>query len=297
MKSLLNKFIISALVIGIGFAVQPPIPAQAQRAAIALTVQTSGYEAWGRPAGMDNPNAGCGSFNDARPVSKFNVSLQIKNNAASPMSNWYLTVLKANGKEAYVCYYGYENGFPNVAAGQIVNVTFAAFMEPGETAARIFLTSSLGRSGEIRFDAQGKPTTNTSAAASSRQTTPKVTGKIGIVIQSSGYENWGRPAGMDNPNAGCSSFDDSRPVRKFNASLGITNNTARPMSNWYARVFKANGKEAYVCYYGYENGFPTIAPGQTVNMTFAAFVEGGESVARLWIEDATAGRSSVLTIR
>ncbi len=259
-----------------------------------MTVQTSGYENWGRPTGMDNPAAECSGFDDSRPVSKFNVSLQIKNNGNRNMSDWFLTVIKNNGKAAYVCYYGYDNGFPTVAPGQAVNVTFAAFMERGETAARIFVTSALGRSGDIRFDRAGRPTSGNGSGAGTTvaaMPVPKATGRIGVAVQSTGYENWGRPAGMDNPAAGCGSFDDARPVRKYNVSIGIINNTNRPMTDWYARVFKSNGKEAYVCYYGYENGFPTIAPGQTVNVTFAAFIEGNESVARMFVEDKAVGRS------
>lgn len=284
---------VSAVAVSASIGLSSNTPVVAQRAPMTLAVQTSGYETWGRPEGMDNPKASCGNFDDSHPVSKFNVSLSIKNTSSRSLSKLELMVQKTTGKLAYVCYYGYAKGLPAIAPGQTVNITFAAFMERTETATRISLSTSQGTSASLLFDVAGKPVGTSTAGVSA----PAITGRIGVSLQNSGYEQWGRPAGMDNTKAGCDSFDDSRPVRKFNVSLAVTNNTNSDMVDWTARLFKSNGREAYVCYNGYDKGLPKIVPGQTVNVTFSAFMEVNESPARLWIQDKTIGRSGVLAVR
>lgn len=264
-------------------------------APIQVTVQNSGYEQWGRPAGMDNPQAGCNDFDNSRPVSKFNVSVQVKNNAKKDMASWGMSVIKNDGKEAFVCYYIQDSGFPTIAPGQFANVTFAAFMEKGETAARVIVIDDVvGQSAPINFNAAGKPTGSSKPAPAPRPTaTPRVTttNAINVSLLNTGYEKWGRPVGMDNPQAGCSSFDDSRPVTKYNISLQVKNNSKQDMTDWYAAVFKANGKEAFVCYYIQDGGLPNVPAGGMVNVTFAAFMEPGEKAVKLVVFDKNVGRT------
>lgn len=275
---------------------------------ITLTLQSSGYEKWGRPAGMDNPGAGCGPFNDSRPVTKFTASVNVANNGGKPLENWYLFVFKNSGAEAYVCYYISGHGFPKVEPGQSANITFAAFMEPGETAARLVVVDEeAGQSNAVSF---GEPPTKPTATpqptrvprgarpSKAATTTPAPTpvAPIGVVIQSSGTEAWGRPVGMDDPGAGCSAFDDRRQVSKYNVSVRVTNNSTKDMIRWYAKVVKGDGREAFVCYYAYPTGFPAIASSQTRDVTFAAFVEPGEQVKSITIIDEDIGKSAELTL-
>ena len=126
------------------------------------------------------------------------------------------------------------------------------------------------------------PPTNTPAA------------QIRVTIQKYGYEKWGRPAGMDNPGAGCGNFNDGRPVRKFTASLLITNNSSQDMTEWYAKVYLPDGRRAYTCYYGYGGGFPAIPAGKSTELTFTSFMELNESVAFAIISDDNVGSSSRL---
>jgi hypothetical protein len=50
-----------------------------------------------------------------------------------------------------------------------------------------------------------------------------------VTLQNSGYEQWGRPVGMDNPAAGCGGFRDGSVVSKFNLSVRVTNNRGAPI--------------------------------------------------------------------
>lgn len=264
-------------------------------APIQVTVQNSGYENWGRPVGMDNPQAGCNDFDNSRPVTKFNVSVQVKNNSQKDMSSWGMSVIKNDGTEAYVCYYIQDGGFPTVAPGKFANVTFSAFMERGQTATRIVVIDDVvGQSAPINFNTAGKPTNSSKPAPTPRATaTPRVTSTnaIQVTLQNTGYETWGRPIGMDDSNAGCSSFDDSRPVTKYNASLQVKNTSKQDMTDWYAAVYKADGKEAFVCYYIQDGGLPNVPAGGMVNVTFAAFMEQGEKAAKLVVFDKNVGRT------
>lgn len=118
------------------------------------------------------------------------------------------------------------------------------------------------------------------------------------MVQKSGYESWGRPAGMDKHGAGCST-DDSRQVSKFNVSLRIQNNTPNSIGarDWYAFMVKKGGSEAYVCFYGYAGGqvFPDIPAGQPRDVTFAGFVEVGEQVGAVVVETRDGVRSNTIT--
>jgi len=119
-----------------------------------------------------------------------------------------------------------------------------------------------------------------------------------ITLQSSGYETWGRPAGMDDKAKGCGSFNDARPVSKFNLSMRVTNTTSKDISanDWYAYMLKGDGKQAYVCYYGYTGGsaFPSIPAGQSRDVTFVAFIERGEFIRSAYVRAANAGSSNIL---
>lgn len=91
-------------------------------------------------------------FDDSRPSTKYNISLQVKNTGKQAMTDWYAAVFKENGKEAFVCYYIQDSGLPNVPAGGMVNVTFAAFMEQGERAAKLVVfDKNVGRTKDIKL--------------------------------------------------------------------------------------------------------------------------------------------------
>lgn len=122
-------------------------------------------------------------------------------------------------------------------------------------------------------------------------------GQIELTVQRTSYIQWGRPIGMDRPDQGCNSFDDRRPVRQFQASLRITNKSAKPMKLWYPVFFKADGSEAYVCFYVYREALAELGPGQIRDITFAAFVELNETVASAVSTDRDLGISNRVTFR
>lgn len=127
------------------------------------------------------------------------------------------------------------------------------------------------------------------------------TGRVSITLQNSGYEQWGRPYGMDHKNGGCGGFDNSRPVRKFNVSARVTNLTdhAIPATQWYMIMVKADRSEAYVCFYGYVGGqaFPDIPANSARDVTFAGFVELNEAVVNAVVITEFDGYSNVLTFK
>ena len=122
-------------------------------------------------------------------------------------------------------------------------------------------------------------------------------GQIELTVQRTSYIQWGRPIGMDRPDQGCNSFNDKRPVRQFQASLRIANKSAKPMQLWYPVFFKADGSEAYVCFYVYREALAELAPGQIRDITFAAFVELNETVASAVISDRDLGISNRVTFK
>lgn len=106
---------------------------------------------------MDDPSKNCGPFNDARPVRKFNFSIRVHNLTNQPMKpeDWYGFAVKRGGADAYVCYYGYHGTmqpFPEIPAGDMRDVTFAAFVEQNEAIDYIVvLHRTLGRSNVIKI--------------------------------------------------------------------------------------------------------------------------------------------------
>ncbi len=122
-----------------------------------------------------------------------------------------------------------------------------------------------------------------------------------VTLQNSGYEQWGRPVGMDNPAAGCGGFRDGSVVSKFNLSVRVTNNRGAPIkaSDWYMVMLKPDGSDAYTCFYGYTGGqaFPDIPANSARDVTFAGFVERGETVAVAFVITRDGGRSNLLTFK
>ena len=136
-------------------------------------------------------------------------------------------------------------------------------------------------------------------AAAVPKPTPVAGKNIVIKSYSFGYEQHGRPAGMDNPEAGCGMFDDSHPVRSFQIRLNVRNNGKQAMkpNEYYAFAVKPNGKAAYTCYYiTSAGGLPEIPPNDSRDITFQAFVEANEAVAYVVVEDKKLGQSNRIPI-
>ena len=141
------------------------------------------------------------------------------------------------------------------------------------------------------------PTAATGAqppAAATPKPAAQAPSRGGIVITAypSGYVQWGRPAGMVEKGKGCGDFDDSHPVRQYQAKLHIQNNSGKPLTNWYMIFEKESGGTAYVCYYVY---LPEIAAGAGADVTFAAFVELGDAIKRFFVVTEEGIVSNILT--
>ena len=116
---------------------------------------------------------------------------------------------------------------------------------------------------------------------------------IVVSLYRSGYNQWGRPAGMDDPRKGCQGFDDGRPVWQFQAVMKVTNNTKTPMKRWLPLAIKRDGKIAYGCALAYDKA-PVIAPGTSIDITFEYYIEKNDAIASVLVFDLDQGRSNRL---
>jgi hypothetical protein len=102
---------------------------------------------------------------------------------------------------------------------------------------------------------------------------------------------------MSEPEKGCNSFNDGSPVQQAQISVQITNKSSKVMKDFYLFAFKPGGAPAYVCYYNYDGAGNEIQPGQARNLTFAAFVENGESIAYFFVADKELGVSNKVSLQ
>jgi hypothetical protein len=112
---------------------------------------------------------------------------------------------------------------------------------------------------------------------------PRVSAAVDLRFDRMGYDWWGRPAQMDNPEAQCGNLDDSRRTLRLEAAFQIVNKSRQPLApgDYWVQFYKTDGKVALTCFWLYEgaSGMPTINAQQTANITFMAFVEPNERVA------------------
>ena len=115
---------------------------------------------------------------------------------------------------------------------------------------------------------------------------PQLNPGIVIKVQKMGYENWGRPKSMDDPNADfCGPFNDANPVLKLGISLAVINKTNQtwPTGTRSIHFFRPNGAEATWCYYNFVKGpqYPETKPGEAYMLSYLVFVERNERVGYL----------------
>ena len=153
----------------------------------------------------------------------------------------------------------------------------SATPRPTRTPAPTVAVQSTATSAPTQAATVAQPTTTLTPQAA----LPKA--NITLVIQKIGYDNWGRPKSMDDPNAtSCGPFDDSHRMLRLLISLAATNNTGQDWPEDAERIgfFKTDGSLAHWCYYDFLNGgkYPVVHQGDTFQITFVAFVERNERV-------------------
>jgi hypothetical protein len=130
--------------------------------------------------------------------------------------------------------------------------------------------------------------------------TPEPASNLIMTAQRMSYDKWGRPAAMDNREGGCNMFNDSSAVLRLELSVQLTNNSSQaiPPDEYWVAFRKTNGAIAYSCVWLYENSddIPTIQPGQSVNLTFMAFMEFNERVDAARFITKNAGNSAIMPI-
>jgi len=107
---------------------------------------------------------------------------------------------------------------------------------------------------------------------------PSKTPTPATILELSGmrYETWG------NPQHGCSSFDNSTLVRKFNLEIKLTNQSSQAVREWYPDFYSHTGRLVLTCFYVYSaEGFPTVPPGESRTVTFASFCNLDEYIAEM----------------
>jgi len=160
-------------------------------------------------------------------------------------------------------------GTPLIAKPSAV-VTSAISLTPSSPGAQATATLAVANGRTTPIINQSPTPASPKALLPAQPTT--VQSSLDVQILGAGYEKWGKPT---NPSF-CGAFDDNQPVLKFTVPMRVTNNSAQTLSDWYATFYLANGNKVLrTCYYGYGAGaaFPTIQPGGSVDVTFAAFVE------------------------
>lgn len=121
-----------------------------------------------------------------------------------------------------------------------------------------------------------------------------------IRVQKLGYDRFGRPAGLDDPNAGCGPFNDSRAMLRLEVSLEVTNLTSAgvPNNEYWVRFFKTDGSEAFSCVWTYRQtrDIPDIQPNVPTNLTFMGFVELNERIGYIQFDTKNNGKSNRVDI-
>lgn len=124
---------------------------------------------------------------------------------------------------------------------------------------------------------------------------------IKVTFDRAGYDYWGRPSYMLNPNGNCSDSDEKHRVLRLEIALVITNNSptqTMSVDSWIGQFYKPDGSEAATCHWLYRDlkERPTIPPGQSAPVTYMAFVELGERVAYGHIIDDVLGKSNKIEV-
>jgi hypothetical protein len=104
-----------------------------------------------------------------------------------------------------------------------------------------------------------------------------------VEIQKAGYEQWGRPEVMDNPNfSGRCRGDDRYPVLKLGISLAIynTGTASWPTGTRSMNFYKTDGTPAAWCWYDYMNdkAWPPTTTGNAWVASYNIYVERHERV-------------------
>ena len=154
----------------------------------------------------------------------------------------------------------------------------------------LFAAGPKGQGGDIEY-------TNLTVKVPNNALPPTASGptnnNIVVSLYRSGYNQWDRPAGMDDPRKGCSAFDDGRPVLQFQAVMKVTNNTKLPMKRWVPLALKRDGKLAFGCALGYDKS-PVIAPGASADITIEYYIDKSDAISGIFVFDVDQGRSNRL---
>lgn len=242
--------------------------------------------------------------NTGKKTRMLQVNMSIKNNSSQEGGGLEVSAYKTNGQRALTCIYGGRITGGAFSADVALNANHPEVIsdfkmkpnESGELIMRIFMENNENASYIVVRDTKlgssntvGLPGSNAAPPATAPQPTAvsAASGSYLITKQSSGYEQWGRPAGMSNPNAGCGGFNNAQPVRKFNISVRVTNNTSATVQPLAIKpiAIKGDGSKAYVCFYGHSGVVNALAPGQSIDITYAAFVELNEYVSSFYVEN------------
>ena len=111
-----------------------------------------------------------------------------------------------------------------------------------------------------------QPQPTPTSLPSATQTPPYV-----VTIGDHGYHRWGKPA-----NVCGGPYDDRVEVRLFKAQVLLTNNSNHYISKVWPAFQSASGAPVPTCYW--DPGSLVVPPGETIDVSFATFVDVGDWV-------------------
>jgi hypothetical protein len=138
----------------------------------------------------------------------------------------------------------------------------------------------------------------TAHAADSAADTPFIT----LTFDRIGYEWWGRPYFIDDPNRKNCDADDSKRNLMMSIGVSVKNNGYYGMmpDTWHFVFTRNTGQPAAWCFYRIKgtNSEPniTIYPGETVSFAVQVFMEPSERIRSAYIIDKRNGRSNTINI-
>ncbi len=128
------------------------------------------------------------------------------------------------------------------------------------------------------------------------------TTQITFSFDRQGYEWWGKPYFIDDPNRKNCDGDDSKRNLMLSAGVTVTNhsNLAMTPDSWEFVFTRNTGQPAVWCFYRPkgQNSEPniTVWPGESVSIAVQVFMEPTERIRSAYVMDKRLGKSNTINI-
>lgn len=129
-----------------------------------------------------------------------------------------------------------------------------------------------------------------------------VTTQITLSFDRLGYEWWGKPYFIEDPNRKNCDTDDSKRNLMLSVGVTVTNrsNLAMTPDSWEFVFARNTGQPAVWCFYRPkgQNSEPniTVWPGESVSIPIQVFMEPTERIRSVYVLDKRLGKSNTINI-